>query len=68
MIGYKAMSHVAVTWLGGTGDRWRASAVRVSIPTPDAAESMCRSAWCRPDRHGVWPATMNLAQMGSRVI
>ena len=68
MIGYKAMSHVAVTWLGGTGDRWRESAARVIIPAPDAAELMCRSAWRKPDRHGVWPATMNLAQPGSRVI
>ena len=68
MIGYKAIPDVAAAWVGGMGDRWRASAVRVSLPAPEAAQSMCRSAWCKADRHGIWPATMNQAQQASKVL
>jgi hypothetical protein len=43
------------------GERWRASAARARIPAPLAAASMLRSAWCRPDSCGAWPATMTFA-------
>ncbi len=44
-----------------TGQRWQASAALVHIAAPGAAACMLRSAWCKPDRCGVWPATMRLA-------
>jgi hypothetical protein len=49
------------------GERWQASAARVRIPAPRTAASMLRSAWCKPDRCGVWPATMSLAPGAAQI-
>jgi hypothetical protein len=49
------------------GERWQAIAAQVCIPAPHAAAWMLRSTWCKPDRLGVWPATLNLAPGAARV-
>jgi hypothetical protein len=58
---FKVMAYAAAMHPGRMGERWQASAARVHIPAPHTAASMLRSAWCKPDWCGVWPATMSLA-------
>jgi hypothetical protein len=61
MIRFEEMGYTAAIHPGQMGERWQASAARARIPPPQTAASMLRSAWCTPDRGGVWPATMSLA-------
>jgi hypothetical protein len=61
MIRFEEMAHTAAIRGGRIGERWQVSAARARIPAPHTAASMLRSAWCKPDRCGVWPATMGLA-------
>jgi hypothetical protein len=61
MIRFEETAYTAASHSGRMGERWQASAARVRIPAPRTATSMLRSAWCKPDRCGVWPATMSLA-------
>jgi hypothetical protein len=61
MIRFEEVAYTAAIHPGQMGERWQASAARARIPAPHAAASMVRSAWCKPDRCGVWPATMGLA-------
>ena len=61
MIRFEEMAYTAPIHPGRMGERWQAIAARMRIPAPHTAASMLRSAWCRPDRCGVWPATMSLA-------
>ncbi len=58
MIRFREMAYTAAIHPGRMGERWQASAARVRIPAPNTAASMLRSAWCKADRCGVWPATM----------
>jgi hypothetical protein len=59
MIRFKEVAYTATIHPGRMGERWQASATRVCIPAPRTATFMLRSAWCKPDRCGVWPATMS---------
>jgi hypothetical protein len=61
MIRFEEMTYTAAIHPGRMGERWQASAARVRIPAPRTAVSMLRSAWCKPARGGVWPATMSFA-------
>jgi hypothetical protein len=61
MIRFEGMAYTAAVHPGRMGARWQASAARVHTPTPHAAASLLRSAWCKQDRCGVWPAAMSLA-------
>ena len=61
MIRFEEMAYTAAIHPGRMGARWQAGAARVRIPAPDTGASVLRSAWCKPDRCGMWPATMGLA-------
>jgi hypothetical protein len=61
MIQFEQMAYTAAIQAGRMGERWQASAVRARVPAPHTAASMLRSAWCRPDWCGLWPATMTFA-------
>lgn len=58
MIRFEEMAYSAAIHPGRMGERWQASAARARIPAPHTAATMLRLAWCKPDRGGVWPATM----------
>jgi hypothetical protein len=61
MIRLHEIAYAAAIHGGRMAERWQARAARVRIPPPRTAASMLRSAWCKPDRCGEWPATMSLA-------
>jgi hypothetical protein len=61
VIRFEETSYTATTHPGRMGERWQVSAARACIPTLHTAASMLRLAWRKPDRCGVWPATMGLA-------
>jgi hypothetical protein len=61
MIRFEEMTYSTAVHPARMGARWQVSATRARIPAPHSAASMLRSAWCKPDRCGVWPATMDLA-------
>ena len=44
---FEETAFTAAIYAGQVGHRWRASAACVRIPTPHAAISLLRSAWCR---------------------
>jgi len=66
MIRFEEMAYTAAIHPGRMGERWQASAARVHVPAADTAASMLRSAWCAPDRCGLWPAMMSLAPGAAR--
>jgi hypothetical protein len=41
------------------GERWHARAARAVMVAPPTAASIVQSAWCRPDRWGVWTLTLD---------
>ena len=41
------------------GERWQARAARAVMVAPPTAASIVQSAWCRPDRWGVWTLTLD---------
>jgi hypothetical protein len=61
MIRFEQMEFTAAIHPGQMGERWQASAARAHIPAPHTAASMLRSAWCKPDWRGEWPAAMSFA-------
>jgi len=60
MIQFEEMAYTAASRCGRMGERWQTSAARAGIPRLDTAASILRSAWCKPDWCGMWPATMSL--------
>jgi len=61
MIRFEEVAYSAAIHPGRMGERWQASAVQARVPAADTAASMLRSAWCAPERCGLWPATMSFA-------
>jgi hypothetical protein len=61
MVRFEEMAYTAAIHPGRMGERWQARAARVGIPPRRTAVSMLRSAWCKPDGCGVWPATVSLS-------
>lgn len=57
MMQFETMLFASVIHLGRAGERWKASAACARIPAPQAATSILRSAWCKPDESRMWSAS-----------